>query len=364
MTQATAQSRAFVVALLLVACGSYPNLVKAQAGSGGPGSIRTEIPIREVILSDGERRYGVPIKVGSTSIEAGLDSGSTGLRILPGTLAEGDAKGGGADDSYSYGAGTKFDGQVGTGSLTIGSLSGSSTMQLIQTVGCRPDMPRCPASRIPISKFGIQGSGLPGEGFRAILGVNMAKADAESPLPAIGASRWIIELPRPGSGVPGKIVLNPSDDELKGFVLLPIISDFRDQKGGLHDAVKGCILNDTSKDKACGALLMDTGAPGIAVDNGKLGFKPWPNGTPATLAFYSATGLAAMEQFTVGNYQHASRLSFEDGPTNGISIFAGLSPYFAFDVLYDPSKGMIGLKPRPVETTAPQGQLVEGSVAK
>ena len=30
---------------------------------------RSEIPIREVVLSDGERRYGVSIKVGGTTIE-------------------------------------------------------------------------------------------------------------------------------------------------------------------------------------------------------------------------------------------------------------------------------------------------------
>jgi hypothetical protein len=39
-------------------------------------------------------------------------------------------------------------------------------------------------------------------------------------------------------------------------------------------------------------------------------------------------------------------------------IYAGLSPYFAFDVLYDPVKSEIGLRPRPAAPTAPSGQLV------
>ena len=194
---------------------------------------RSEIPIREVVLSDGERRYGVSIKVGGTTIEAGLDSGSTGLRILPGILAEADAKGGGESDRYSYGAGTQFDGEVGTGTLTIGDLSGQSTMQLIKVVGCRSDSPHCPASRIPLSQFGIQGSGLPGEGFRAILGVNMANADVASPFIAIGAKHWIIELPRPNSGQTGKIILDPDDNDVQGFTLMSIVSAYRQQKGGL-----------------------------------------------------------------------------------------------------------------------------------
>src|ERR1041384_4252540 len=73
---------------------------------------RAEVPIREVVLSDGERRYTIPISVGGTAIEAGLDTGSTGLRILPNTLAASDAVDGGGNDRYSYGAGTEFRGEV------------------------------------------------------------------------------------------------------------------------------------------------------------------------------------------------------------------------------------------------------------
>jgi hypothetical protein len=347
-----AWSLAFVCSLLLSGT-TFAQTSPSKANANA----RSEIAIREVVLSDGERRYGVPIKVGDTAIEAGLDSGSTGLRILPGVLAEADAKGGGATDRYSYGAGTQFDGEVGTGSLVIGSLSAPSTMQLIKTVGCRSDSPHCPASRIPLSQFGIQGSGLPGEGFRAILGVNMANADVASPLSALGAKRWIIELPRPNSGTPGKIILDPSDDDVQGFTLIPVVSAFRQQKGGLHDSVPGCILNNATKEKACGALLMDTGAPGIAVNNGKLGRTPWPNGTAATLAFYGGERLAAVEQFTVGQRTHASHLSFDDTNEQSVTIYAGLSPYFAFDVLYDPGQGLVGLKPRPPATDAPTGSL-------
>jgi hypothetical protein len=321
---------------------------------------RSEIPIREVVLSDGERRYGVPIKLGNTIIEAGLDTGSTGLRVLPNVLTDGDAKGSGESDRYSYGAGTQFEGDVGTGTLMIGGLSASATLQLIKTVGCRTDSPHCPASRVPLSQFGIQGSGLPGEGFRAILGVNMANADVVSPFPAIGATRWIVELPRPGSGMAGKIILNPGDTEVKDFMLLPVLSAYRQQKGGLHDSVAGCILNDATKEKACGSLLMDTGAPGIAVKNSKLGHTPWPNDTAATLGFYSADRLAAVEQLIVGKRSHASHLSYDtDG--KDVAIYAGLSPYFAFDVLYDPGKAMVGLKPRPPAPDAPLGTLVTSS---
>jgi len=137
-------------------------LVLSSMGIRVAEAARSEIPIREVVLSDGERRYGVPLKVGNTTIEAGLDSGSTGLRILPGVLADGDAKGGGASDHYSYGSGTEFEGEAGTGTLMAGASAAPVTMQLIKTVECRSDTPRCPASRLKLAQFGIQGSGLAG----------------------------------------------------------------------------------------------------------------------------------------------------------------------------------------------------------
>jgi hypothetical protein len=211
---------------------------------------------------------------------------------------------------------------------------------------------------LQLALFGIQGSGLAGEGFKAILGVNMADADVASPFIGLGVKRWIIELPRPGSGQPGKLVLDPGDDETKGFVMLPILKTFQQQKGSMHDAVEGCIVNAASKEKACGALLMDTGAPGIRLANAKLGEQPWASGTAAALGFYDKDGHAvAEEDFTVGVRNHASHLIFNTSPAPTVQIFAGLSPYFAFDVLYDPGADMIGLKPRPPAPDAPLGKL-------
>ena len=331
----------------------------ATAPALGQALPRTEVPIREVVLSDGERRYTIPIQVGGTVIEAGLDTGSTGLRILPNVLSASDAAAGGDDDRYSYGAGTEFRGEIGKGQLSIGDLAAPSTLQLIRTVDCVQSNPHCPASRVPIEKFGIQGSGLPGEGFRAIIGVNMAEADVAGPLIAIGAKGWIVELPRPGGGEPGKLILNPGDDETKNYVYLPILIAYAAQRGGLHDAVSGCLINIATKDKSCGALMMDTGAPGIRLVNGTLGRKPWDNGTAAALTLFDANGARAVEYFTVGRREHASHLDFgEENNARGTVIYGGLSPYFAFDILYDPANRRIGVRPREQAGNAPVGQLV------
>ncbi|HZM04181.1 MAG TPA: hypothetical protein VFC44_14310, partial [Candidatus Saccharimonadales bacterium] len=282
---------------LFLAASAAPALAQSNAPPPTAGS---EVPIREVILSDGTRRYTIPIKVGAKSIDAGLDTGSTGLRILPGVLAPSDATSNGDYDRYSYGAGTEFRGRIGTGTLTIGILAAPSTMELIDTKDCTREVPNCPASRIPMEQFGIQGSGLPGEGFHAIIGVNMAEAEIASPLSAIGARSWIVELPRPGQDTPGRLILNPSDNETKDYARLPILSAFAQQKGGMHDAVMGCIINTADKAKACGPVLMDTGAPGIRLTNGPLGRTPWPNGTQAALTLFDGAQARAIELFTVG----------------------------------------------------------------
>jgi len=314
---------------------------------------RSEVPIRQVDLSDGERRYAVMLKLGGTQIEAGLDSGSTGLRILPGVLQPGDAKGGGGSDHYAYGSGTEFVGETGKGLLTIGGASGAISVQLIKTKQCVDRQPNCPASKIPMEQFGIQGSGIPGAGFKAIFGINMSDAEIDSPLSAIGVKRWIIELPRAAAET-GRLILNPTDEEVKDYALLPIDG----HGGGLHDAVKGCILNRTTKANACGALTLDTGAPGISIISTGIGPAALPEGASAAFGFYDGRTARAMESFTVGARAHAAKLSFPMALGRRDTVIrSGLSAYFAFDVLYDSRNAKLGLKPRPPAGDSPTGTL-------
>jgi hypothetical protein len=316
--------------------------------------VRSEIPIREVVLSDGARRYAVPIKVGGADIVAGLDSGSTGLRILPGVLKDGDAEATSHADSYSYGAGAKLDGVIGNAVLAFGEDRGSGPVQLVQKVGCNNQVPKCAAGSLPIAQYGIQGDGLPNEGFKAILGVNMADAPAANPFVSAGAKRWIIELPRPGEGKPGRIVLNPTADEVQAYVALPVLPKFANQRGGLHDAVPGCLINDTTAQNICGAVLLDTGAPGITVVSAAAFDQPWANNTPATLLFADRDGKTRLgERLVIGRRDHASALKFERQPNvQSTQIMSGLTAYFAYSVLYDPAKATVAFKAR---SPMPQG---------
>jgi hypothetical protein len=324
-----------------------------MAGSAG-AQVRSEVPIRNVALDNGAHLYSVPIQVGSTMIEAGLDTGSTGLRVLPGTLVDGDVQDGGPTRDYSFTSGVRYEGDSARGTLVIGTVSGTTTLETIAALTCRRDKPRCPAVTMTRADYGMRGNSLTGGHFRAILGVNSAAADVDNPLLALGVKRWIVELPR--GGETGRLILNPTDDELAGFARLPTLSNLGAQ-GGLKDSVQGCLVDGVTKARDCGALVLDSGAPNIRLVHGKL--DDLSNGAPAALAFYDAAGPRALANFTVGDAASGTRLRGDsDGRIGFTAIFAGTAPYMAFDVLYDTAKGEIGLKPRSAVAGAPVGMLV------
>lgn len=329
-----------LIAFVLALAGAAP-----AAGQG----IRSEAEIRQSVLSNGARRYAVPVRVGATTLLAALDTGSTGLRILPDVLKPADAIAGPEAETYGYASGSRYEGFVADARIGIGAAQGTGPVHLIKTIGCFVYLPHCPASRTTLPQYGIASDGLPGEGFKAILGIDMAPGRVGNPLRFLGAQRWIVELPRPGEG-DGRLILNPTEAETQGYVMVPLAAPYAHERGGgLHDAVPGCLVNAAAGQRACGVVLMDTGAPGLAVANGRLGASPWPDGSAVSLDLFDRTGgLAARVAMTVGQREQGTRLSYrQESRVNGVVVYAGIAPYFAYSILYDPRRQMIGLKPRP-----------------
>lgn len=303
------------------------------------GPIRSEVPVREVLLSDGARRYAVTLTVAGHRIDAGLDTGSVGLRVLPDAAAG--AKPTGSSRIYSYGAGTELEGPDAKAVVTIGDLTAPITIQAVRAVGCTRARPNCYASKLSPAQFGIQGDGLPGEGFRAILGTGLARADLPNPLAALGARRWIVELPRPGEAGTGRLILNPPDQEVADFVPLPRADDRR------NDWLRGCLSRTGDPSQICAPTLIDSGAPGIQVVNHS--GRAWPDGTAGRLTFQIAgAGPGAAVDFKSGMRKQASHLMFvQDERVPGARIRSGLIAYFAYSVLYDADRDSIAVRARP-----------------
>lgn len=324
-------------------------LAGPAAAQAPPAAPRAEVPILQSRLSNGALRYALPIQVGGKALLASLDTGSTGLRILPGLLDPTDARPLNEREVYGYASGSRYDGVVGEAQVTMGGLTGRPPVHLIQSIGCFAYLPRCPASRTTLDTYGIASDGLPGEGFKAILGIDMAPGRVGNPLRWLGVRRWIVELPRPGEG-DGRLILNPTDAEIAGFAMVPLAAPYAHERGGgLHDAVPGCLANGETHARACGVVLMDTGAPGLSVANGRLEGGPWPAGSTAGLELFDTHGdVAARTVMTVGDRDHGTRMYVRrEARVYGVVIYAGVAPYFAHSVLYDSRKQMIGLKPRP-----------------
>src|SRR6185312_8281326 len=85
---------------------------------------RAEVALREVRLPNGARRYAVPMTLGGTAIEAGLDTGSVGLRVLSRATANARVEATTRPTTYSYTSGTRFKGVVAKAVLALGEVSG------------------------------------------------------------------------------------------------------------------------------------------------------------------------------------------------------------------------------------------------
>jgi hypothetical protein len=304
--------------------------------------------------------FSVPVRVGSTLIETGVDTGSTGLRVLPNVLKAQDAQAGERPDVYSYTSGIEIDGVVGTAQIAFGARAGQGLFQMIRTVGCVQRQPNCPFTRVGgLEHYRIMGQGIPDVGFKAIAGLGFAPAQPgmpAQPLEEIGVSRFLIELPR-GSDAKGRLVLDPAPGDTQNFVELP---NAQDESGKpQRNRVPGCLVNLKINQSICGNMLLDSGAPGISASVAGGANADWPPGTPGRIVFGDGHGrvLASMD-FTSGPGQFSQVHAGSAGPEQArASISLGLTPYLAFSVLYDLTRHTIALRPRPQMPGAPPGRV-------
>ena len=309
-------SRALALALLLL-----PAAASAQ---------RAELPVREVDLPNGDRRFATTLQIDGKPVEVGIDTGSTGLRVLPRGLGAAGTGARGPQVRYSYGAGTAFEGQAVSVSVEAGGVAGAVKVMRIDAVGCTAARPDCPVAHADLNAYGIQGDGIAGQGFAAILGTRLQRDPIDNPFVQLGLRRWVIELPTP-AGAPGRIILNPSDAEVAGYARIDV-----DAEG----TTPGCL---TGPDKICGRAFFDTGAAGLRVIRAAP-FRPWPNGTPATIGLGAGEAAQSMA-VTIGRRDQASGLLYASG-ANATRLSFGFAPYFHWSVLYDADARQIGLKVR------------------
>lgn len=331
-----------LLAALFVASGDA-GLVISPA-SAAPR--RVEVPIHRKVLSDGTVRYWIPVRIGnSRPVETMLDSGSIGLRILPGAISPDNYSMTDRPSTYGYGSGVRLNGAIANARVEIGGMAGEATIaiQVVRTIDCFEKKPKCPASRIPQEAYGLGGDGLANQGFKAIIGIEMPPPGKEqpvvNPITHIGGESWIIILPLPGQSAPGKLIIDPDASDLAGFAMFTHL---------VKETVSGCLQNEATGKRFCGPVVFDTGAPGTSVNTRQVARQiEWPQGTRGSYSFASDSGATLRMHFTVGRATPGSHVTLrpQDGPSPA-SIAGGIVPYFSFAVLYDTKTNAIGLKPR------------------
>jgi hypothetical protein len=306
------------------------------------GAARVEVPISQVQGANGRFYYFISLSVGgSAPIRTLLDTGSTGLRLLPDAIGGGDAVPTGRSSNYGYGTGSQFTGEIAHGVVTIGGAKTTEpvSIMLIDKIGCRENRPDCPAAGLTARDFSFAEEAHMAEPNRARIGIRLAPSDADNPLAKMGDGVWIVELPRPGDTAPGRLILNPLAEEAAVYKRLHV-----DPETGMTG---GCVIDGSGSQRICGHVLPDTGGNGMIVEaRQRPSSFPWPNGTLAVLALVDDRDAKFGMSFTVKHVPgDPENLHWQqaDPPEPRIS---GSYPFLGHSVLFDATRHEIGFKPR------------------
>jgi hypothetical protein len=296
------------------------------------------IPVTMVTTATGNQVPSVLVSIGgSPPFAAELDTGSVGLRVVTGTIADSAWTVGTTASSVTYGSGVVADGVIATASMTIGGLStGAIDVEDITSVSCTTAKPSCPANGVDVTAFRFSGE------FPAIMGVGFrANAEIASPLSSVGANhRYTLSLPALG-GAAGVIAIDPDAATIARFantrIQLPAAGV------GFDDVTVPFCGN-----ALCETGLLDTGQPDMVfatsadADLAKLGV---PDGTmvvPAGTVVPVVVGDNESWSFEVGATPTAGKDLIRLGGTAAVNNL-GIAPFHIFDMFYDYAAGVIGI---------------------
>lgn len=305
------------------------------------------VPIRQTMVGHDVIRYSIPVTIGHTQVQAMLDTGSTGLRVLPGVLHAGDLTAVQGQVRYSYGSGVVLRGVVARARIDIGGMHAYRpiAIEAVASVGCTRRRPHCPASRIPQDEYRLGGNGQAGVGFEAIIGIGLRATPIGNPLPKIGASQWLIELPLPGSARPGALILDPDATVLAG------IKRFATHRiGQPYDGIPGCLVDARTRQRICSPTLLDSGVAAkhvrVVLPNAGGSALRIRQGDTVRLQLGGDGSTLRPIEFVEGAADAPHVRITRARQRDPAMILAGSTPFLSYRVFYDYADKVIGLAPR------------------
>jgi hypothetical protein len=304
------------------------------------------LPINQTMLPDGQIRYSTSISVSDAPpIEAMIDTGSVGLRVLVSAFPDGIDEAILKSDKashYSYMAGDTLTGIDTHADVGIGH-HGDIPIQLVTEVSCLPKQPHCSAIKLAPSNYRIGGNGYTQAGFTAILGIGPARGDGAglpNPLTALGYRYWTVELPLPNDTKPGRLTLYSTPVPPQPYISMA------SSQGGY---VMGCLMSE-DKTSVCAPILFDTGAFGISDDIPNISeSKSRRAGLKSRLTFSNSDvpPISFVSGFN-GSYARMTERPLEEHGQP--RIISGVIVYFHYVILYDGRGRPIGALPRTMST--------------
>ncbi|WP_420607360.1 hypothetical protein [Novosphingopyxis sp.] len=305
----------------------------AVAAAATP-SAHTDLPIKMIENGRGAKRFSVTIMVNGEPVEAALDTGSVGLRIVAPALPAG-AKATGRKARIGFNSGVMLEGSAVRVSVAFAGMNAKPvTVQRIDGASCRKEVPRCDAAGVKLSAFRIMSDGIPGEGFSAILGIGLRDDPIGHPLVQVGIDRWIVKLPRTPEEV-GHLILNPTDAEVANYRMVALLPH--------RNEIEGCLVTATKK--LCAPTAIDSGAPAITLFGTSAEDIP-ESRTSAMLALGSGEDDPKMP-IIVGDRSEATLIRARPARRDAESSMSfGIAPYMHWTILYNSRARTLGVANR------------------
>ena len=291
--------------------------------------------------SDGAMRFSINIEIGDSPLDVLLDTGSTGLRVMPGAVPDSAfACATTIASTYSYKSGLQLDGVVARATITIGGVATPAPIPVTYTdsVTCAPVNPDCVADGL--------------SGFHAILGIGLRNGAAAvgSPIAQLpGQPSFVVHAPGYDAGS-GTLTIGPNDTSAFMTLQLPAASDDGTLANGTpawddHYGIPTCLDDVTAGVDYCEPAMWDTGNPAITID--------WPPAADnSELAVESQIAVtigppaAPIDSyaFTVGTQPVPGIDEIDVEPADGEGFLnLGTALFFRADALFDPLHGIVGL---------------------
>jgi hypothetical protein len=363
-------------ALLAVTVGAACGVIETKQdpscqgkcdGDGPSDGVHAEVPLTIAYQTPQQVAFVLPITFGDTQVDAILDTGSSGVRILPGVLAPTDiVSTSDVTVVETYATGVQYIGHVATARVTLGAVTSPAAIpvMLIDTVQCATGHPNCPAAGYTAETYEMKPDAA-GHGYKVIVGTGMhshpganAVGNPIAQLP--GHPSYVVRIPGGFGATTGVVEIGPDPSELSELasLQLPALADgapLADGTPAWDDwSIPTCVVDDTSGQSWCMPGLFDTGCgPTLVYLDELMSAHSLPAGDSVTVTASNGTGPDAVPigtyDFTVGSpprlgLDEVTLVTGTTGFTTEINV--GTAIFFRSDVYFDHYGGTIGLLAR------------------